>query len=439
MAAVAGLRGTGDFGTDERPKSFRESILFLNPNGDMPIFGLTSKTKEMTVDDPEYAWWDEPNDQVRLQVNGAVATGGTLITVDSSDPSASVLDANWGLATHLKPGDHLLVEPSTDNVTFSAEVLEVQQVVSSTQFIVRRAAQGTTQAAIGDNAYLLLISSAYAEGSAAPDAVSRNPLKYTNYIQTLKDSYEITGTVEVTNFRTGDPWSNDKKRKMHDHARAIEWSMMFGRKSETTSPLNGKPLRTMGGILEQIPASRKKIFAAGTGTGRLTFDNFLEGIYRAFDYTSEAGDERIMFCGNVALNALNKMVNRNPAGGTTANVHNVSWGGPVKAYGMNLRELLLPQGRLLVRSHPLLNRHGQYVSSTWTPGIYNASCWIIDFSCVRYVYQKGRNTRVKDDVQNKDEDVRRGFVQSDCSIRLDKGGLTCAYLGGVNTASLATS
>ncbi len=28
MTAVAGLRGTGDFGTDERPKSFREYILW---------------------------------------------------------------------------------------------------------------------------------------------------------------------------------------------------------------------------------------------------------------------------------------------------------------------------------------------------------------------------------------------------------------------------
>lgn len=438
MAAVAGLRGTGDFGVDERPKDFREMILFLEPNGDSPIFGLSSKARKRTVTDPEYNWWDEPNDQVRLQVNGAVATGGTLITVDSADPDATTLDANWGLATHLKPGDQLLVEPTADNATFSAEVLTVQQVLSTTQFVANRGAQGTTQAAIGDNAFLLLISSAYAEGTAAPEAVSRNPIKYLNYVQIFKDSYEITGTVESTRFRTGNPWSNDKKRKMFDHSRAIEWSFLFGRKSEVVGQ-NGKMLRTTDGLLPQIPASRKKIFAAGTSTGRLTFDNFLLGVYRSFEHSSPAGDERIMFCGNVALNALNKMVNRNPAGGTAANVSSVTWGGPVKQYGMNLREMILPQGRLLIRSHPLLNRHGRYVSGTWTPGIYNASCWILDFSSIEYVCLKGRDTRTKDDVQNEDEDVRRGFIQSDASIQLDRGGLTCAYLGGVNDASLATS
>ena len=438
MAAVAGLRGTGDFGTDERPKDFREMILFLNPNGDTPIFGLTSKTKKRVVTDPEYNWWDEPNDQVRLMTNGALTTVGTLVTVDSTDPSDTVLDANWGLATHLKPGDQLLVEPSSDAASFTAEVLTVQQVVSATQFTVTRGAQGTTAGNIADNSFLLLVSSAYAEGTAAPEAVSRNPIKYNNYVQIFKDSYEITGTVESTRFRTGNPWSNDKKRKMFDHSRAIEWSMMFGRPSETTGS-NGKALRTMAGLLHQIPASRKKIFSAGTGTTRLTFDNFLAGVYRSFEYSTGAGDERIMFCGNVALNALNKMVNRNPSGGTTGGVHTVDWGGPVKVYGMNLRELILPQGRLLVRSHPLLNRHGTYVAGTWTPGIYNSSCWIIDFSVLEYVTLKGRDTRTKDDVQNDDEDVRRGFIQSDCSLQVDKGGLTCGYLGGVTDASLATS
>jgi Family of unknown function (DUF5309) len=438
MAAVAGLRGTGDFGTDERPKNFREMILFLNANGDSPIFGLTAKAKKKTVDDPEYAWWTEPNDQLILQNVGSVATGTTTITIDSTDPSSSVLDANWGLATHLKPGDMLMVVPATDSASAVPEQLRVENILSSTQFTVTRGAAGTTPATIADDQMLLLMASAYAEGTASPEAVSRNPVKYSNFVQIFKDSYELTGTAEVTKFRTGDPWSNDKKRKMYDHSRAIEWSFLFGRKSEGTGA-NGKPLRTTDGILAQIPASRKKIFAAGTGTGRLTFENFLLGVYRAFDYTSEAGDERIAFCGNVALNAINKMANRNPAGGTSANVHSVTWGGPVKLYGMNLRELLLPQGRILIRSHPLLNRSGRYISSTWTPNVYNSSMWILDFSCIQYVSMKGRDTRVKDDVQQKDEDLRRGFVQSDCSIMLDKGGLTCCYLGGVTDASLATS
>ncbi len=432
MAAVAGLRGTGDWGTDERPTNFRESILWMNPNGNTPIFGLTAKVKKRVVDDAEYNWWDEPNDLVRLRINksGDHSSADTLLVVDSPDPSAGTLDANWGLATHLKAGDQLLVEPATDSTSFAAEVVEVQQVLSATQFLVSRGAQGTTPATIPDNACLLLISSAYAEGTASPGAVSRNPIKYQNKVQIFKDSYELTGTAEVTKTRTGDPWSNDKKRKMFDHARAIEWSMLFGRVSEVTAP-NGKPKRTMNGLRAQIPATRQTIFSAGATTNA-SFEHFLDAVYRVFDYDSPAGDERIAFCGNVALNTLNKMVNSDPNA-------DIQWGGPVKAYGMNLRELILPQGRILLRTHPLLNRHAQYVSGTYTPGLYAASMWVLDFSSLEYVTLKGRDTRTKDDVQQRDEDLRRGFIQTDASLQVDRGGLTCAYLGGLTAASLSAT
>lgn len=430
MSAVAGLRGTGDFGTDERPKNFREMILFLEPNGDAPIFGLTSKVKKRTVNDPEYNWWDEPTDLVRLQTAGSHSSSATIITVDSSDPSDTLLDRNWGVASHLKPGDLLMVEKA-DSATFDNEFLLVTSVISDTQFVVSRGAMGSNAATIADNSFLLLMGSVYAEGTAAPEARSRNPIKYYNLVQIFKDAYEITGTVEVTRFRTGNPWSNDKKRKMHDHARAIEWSMMFGKRSESTGS-NGKPLRTMNGLRAQIPATRTKVFTA-TAANQISFERFLDAIYRVWDYSSGAGDTRVAFCGNDALNTINKMVQRAPSA-------DMQWGGIVKVYGMNLRELVFPQGRLLMRTHPLLNRHASVTATgAYTNGPYASSLWALDFSAIEYVTLPGRDTKTKDDVQNRDEDVRRGFIQTDCSLQLDKGGLTCAYIGGLTAANLSTS
>jgi hypothetical protein len=148
-----------------------------------------------------------------------------------------------------------------------------------------------------------------------------------------------------------------------------------------------------------------------------------------FDYSSGAGDTRIAFMGNVALNTINKMVQQDTAA-------TIEWGGPVKVYGMNLRELVFPQGRLLVRTHPLLNRHSSIAAGVYTAGPYAASAWILDFSAIEYVTLPGRDTKSKDDVQDKDEDLRRGFLQTDCSIQVDKGGLTCAYLGGLNNSAI---
>lgn len=408
--AVAGLRGTGDWATDERPKDFRESILFRNPQGSAPIFALTSKAKKRVATDPQFYWWDESNDIVRLQVNGAISdTAQTLFTVDSLDPTTNAAGRVYGTAGHLKEGDLLLVDPASDAATYDQEIVEVLTVLSDTQFVAKRGAAGTTAATVDNDRYMTLIGSVYAEGTAAPEAVSRNPLKFTNYTQIFKDSYELTGTAEVTKTRTGDAWSNDKRRKMFDHARGIEFAMLFGKPSEIAGE-NGKPKRTMAGLRYQIPSSNTYVYSGGT-----TYFDLVDRLYPVFDYDTPAGDERICFCGNAALNALNKMV----MGDENAQIN---WGGIVKVYGMNMRELILPQGRLLLKTHPLLSRHS----------LYSKSMWVLDFASVTYVTLKGRDTKVKDDVQDKDEDLRRGFVQTECSVELARAGLTCAYIGNIN-------
>jgi len=410
MAAVAGLRGTGDWGTDERPKNFREGILRFNPNGTAPIFALSSKAGKRTTDDPEFAWWAEGNVLIRLQINGALAAGDTNIVVDSVDPTATTLGVNLGVATHLKNGDILLVEPLADSATFNHEIIRVQEVQSETNFTATRGVGGTTAASISDNQFLTVISSAYAEGTGVPPAVSRNPIKYNNFIQIFKDTYELTGTADNTKTRTNNNYSEDKKRKMFKHSSDIEWSMLFGRSAETTGE-NGKPLRYMGGVRSFLPTTNVTVFAAA-----VTPSAFLDAIAPVFDFDTGAGDSRIVFAGNQALIELSKIF----ANEVIFNVNNV-----VKQYGMDFQEFVMPNGRIMLRSHPLLSRHA----------LYRKSAFILDFDAIKYVTQKGRpDGKASDDVQNKDEDVRRGFWQSDASMELDYGGLTCAYLGNVSAS-----
>jgi Family of unknown function (DUF5309) len=408
MSGIAGLRGTGDWGTDERPKNFREGILRFNPDGTAPVFALTSKAGKRNTDDPEFSWWAEGNVLIRLQVNGAHASGDTLINVDSVDPTSTTLSANLGTATHLKNGDVLLVEPTTDSATFNHELIRVTEVQSDTQFTVQRGVGGTTAASISDNQFLTVISSAYAEGTGVPPAVTRNPIKYNNYIQIFKDTYELTGTADKTKTRTNNNYSEDKKRKMFKHSSDIEWSMLFGRAAETTGE-NGKPLRFMGGVRSFIPTANVTVFSAA-----VTPSSFMDAIAPVFQFNTGAGNTRIVFAGNQALIELSKIF----ANEVMFNVNNV-----VKTYGMDFQEFIMPNGRIMLKSHPLLSIHG----------LYKKSAFVLDFDSIKYVTQTGRpDGRAKDDVQAEDEDVRRGFWQTDCSMELDYGGLTNAYLGNIS-------
>lgn len=421
MAAVAGLRGTGDWATDERPKNFREFILRRNPAGTAPMFALMARVGKDSTNDPEFAWWDEPNDLVRLTVNGALGSGDTLVTVDSGDPAAATPDNFWGLAKHLVPGDLLLVEPAADAATFDHEVVRVTSVISDTQFMVDRGVAGTTAAAIGDNAELLKIGSQFAEGTGAPDASTRNPEKYFNYTQIFKTTYEITGTAEQTNLRTGDPVKNDKMRRTFDHSRDIELAFLFGERSETTGA-NGKPMRTTRGLRKFIPGRNTTILAANWSIANpaAAGNSLLDAISPVFDWDSPAGNERIAFCGNGALNQINAAIFK--ASGVGAST--VNFDGTETVFGMKFVRLQLPQGTIFLRTHPLMNRHT----------LYKNSMFLVDFSALRYRPMKGRDTKAQDNIQGKDEDLRRGQWMTEAGLEVRYGGLTCGYIGGFGEA-----
>jgi len=408
VVAVAGLRGTGDWGTDERPKNFRELIMFRNPNGSAPLFALTARIASESVNDPEFNWWDEPNDLIRLEVNGALNSTATAIVVDSPDPTAASPGLPYGLATHLKPGDLLMVEDPTESQTFTHELIQVTAVATATAFTATRGVAGSAAAAIADDAFLLKIGSAYAEGTGAAAATSRNPIKYNNLCQIFKSTYEVTKTAEKTFARTGDVIANDKKRKVFDHSRDIELSFMFGQKFETTGA-NGKPLRYMGGLREFIPNDVTTIFGATT-----TLAQFNSAVSPVFDWDTPAGDERIVFCGNGFLNVLNDLAAINGQ---------IRFTEVIKVFGMNLRRYVLPQGTLFIRAHPLMNRHAQYQNSAF----------IIDFSALKYRHL--RDTMPEDNIQAPGDDSRKGQWLSEISLEVRHGGLSCGYLGNFIVAA----
>lgn len=385
MAAIAGLRGTGsaDWATDERPKNFRELILWRDPNGSAPLTALMSKMKKETTDDPEFGWFEEELTIVRLTATTVTATTTTTIGISAGD------------ALNLKAGDLLLVENQTETAAYTDEIVRVAVTPTATNSVSVTRGMAGTPAAIADGASLTLIGSAYGEGTGAPDAVSRNPSKEYNYTQIFKDAYELSGTAEATRFRTGDPIKNDKKRKMFDHATRQEFAYLFGKRLEdATGGSNGKPLRMTGGLLEKLAAATASYsHTSKVWTTAITVDTFLDAVYPVFDYGtpagSAAGNERICLAGNGALNVMNKLAK---------GAGQIQYEETVKVYGMELRKYILPQGTLYFRTHPLMNVHGRFKNSMF----------IIDPSGIVFRPLKGRDTSMKDNIQANDADGRKG-------------------------------
>jgi hypothetical protein len=390
MPSIAGLRGTGDWATDARPKNFRETILWRDPNGMTPLTALLAKAKSESTDDPEYAWWEEQLNLIRVQSDAVgLSAASTALTLT-------------GGGLDLVPGDLLLVE-KTDAVTYVNEIMEVSSVTSDTAIVVKRGQAGTAAAATGVSFFATKIGNRFSEGAASPTVTSRNPTKLYNFCQIFKTAYESTRTATQTKTRTGDSLKNDKKRKMFDHAVAMELAFMFGSRNETTGA-NGKPMRTTGGLRQFITTNRT-VFATTP-----TVNTFLDAIYPVFDYAgSGAGNERIVFAGNGALNALNKMI------GANSNVE-VKYEGVIKTYGMQLQSFVTPQGIFYIKSHPLLNTHGRYTNSMF----------ILNPAGLNYRYLM--DTKAQDNIQANDADSKKGQWISECGLEINHER-TFAYLG----------
>ena len=76
---------TATFPTDLAKKSFSGMITRLMPNGQAPLFGITSMLKEETAYQPEHGYFSKVMIFPSVQLNGAIASGATTsFTVDST-------------------------------------------------------------------------------------------------------------------------------------------------------------------------------------------------------------------------------------------------------------------------------------------------------------------------------------------------------------------
>jgi len=387
MANFAGLRGTGSFGTGERPQDFREMILWTNPNGTAPLFALSAKMKKEACNDPQIHWWEETNDIGRATVDGEI-TDATTTTV--------VVDAavgEVGGALQFAPGDLLMIEE--DVASYATELLEVVSVASDTSMTVIRGAGGSTAAAFADAVGLLRVGSTHEEGSGAPTVVSANPTKFTNYTQIFKTPYELTRTAENTYFRTGDPLKNDQIRKSFVHSEKMEQAMFWGMASETTGS-GGQPKRTMAGLRSMI-TSNITVFAADP-----TITSFIAALSPVYDYEAgSAGNERIIYAGNGAINYLNAMV----ASDTSTRVN---YEGEINLYGQILRKFSIPQGSFAIKSHPLLNTHP----------LFQYSMFVVNPAGLVYRPLKNSDTKIQKNIQANDADKRKDQWLTECTLEV---------------------
>lgn len=367
----AGIVGTGDFATDQRPMSWRSNILRLYPNGQAPLTALLAMANQEAVNDPQFHWWAELNEHTVATPTGIYCGTGIVNAYDAN--GATYNKATYGVAggkitvkmvadsaTRFVAGHQVVIRDTTNFLDTYAKVDSVT-VNGASSFIACTlladepgAADGTTglEKAI-TTGQVIVTGTINAEGGVMPAATSQKPQKFYNYTQIFRNSLEITRTAELTALRTNPGKYQEMKMKLLEkHSMEMEMALLFGIGTETVT--SGTTVeRTTQGIINfvtnNLPGNVRnyKVDYASknpktwVAEGANWIDETLELYFRY------GANSKLALCGSGALLGIQRAVK---ASGT------MQLNPLMKIYGMNVTEWVTPFGSIYLKTHPLMSQ-----------------------------------------------------------------------------------
>jgi len=356
---TTGIFNTGNFTQDLAAKSFAAMITRLMPNGNAPLFALTSMLTDETAVQVEHGFFSKTMIFPEMESDGGnAAIDTTLAVVDT---------------TNILPGMIMRVEETGENFI-------VNTVTSATEITVTRAVGTVVAATIttGDSFYQ--VGNAFEEASDRPLANNIIPVRVTNLTQIFRNTWSISNSADATSVIAGDSTDAESRQDCAAlHAADIEKALFFGQKSSGTR--NGQPFRTSAGLIAMVEdisfyppiyGSTTNAFDAGLTTDWSQLLGMLDPVFnQATDPKGAA--ERVLFCGGSAKLVINEI------GRLNGTYHLVD--GQTN-FGLEFSTLTTPRGKFRIIEHPLFN-----TNSAWSK-----MAVAVDLPTFRLAYLQGRKT-----------------------------------------------
>lgn len=358
--AFLGMRGTGDWVADARPKNWREAILFRYPNGSAPLTAILSKMGSEKTDDPEFNWWTKDLATQRATVTG-VYTDVLSSAYASGGVAGDTLYVKMSAAevTQFRAGHTVLLRDASDLTVDCVGKVTTRVVNGASSYVTVKLLENDDNSSLGDLSdcdAILVIGNVNAEGANMPEAIARDPEKWYNFTQIFRTPLELTRTALRTRLRTGDHYKEAKRECLEMHSIEMEKSFLFGVPSENTGD-NGQPERTTLGI---IPAIRGGYTGMGANAGLVNnyvqnatyngvtwlnggedwLDEQLEVIFR------KGSNEKLAFAGSQALLGINRLIKAKG---------NFDFTAMTADYGLKVIKWTTAFGTINIMTHPLFS------------------------------------------------------------------------------------
>lgn len=369
---ISTVRGHEQLNSARVVVDMEDQILLYQPEA-TPLMTLTAKMrKKRQAVNPRFDWLEKDEYPRGLDVTAAQDSDDTSISVVAGQEARVYAGA---VVINLRTGENILVG-GTSSGTLSS--------------LTRGIGGGASDIQIGDK--LLFGFNAFEDGAGLGGLRSIQEFNFYNYTQIVRTAFGFTGRDLQVELYGGRDEMTETKWQAIEHKKSIEYAMAFGKRHLIT----GTHQQTFtDGIDSRIVTNRWNV--AGTALSERAFVEFLEvGMKWGKGGNQNGSGTKYLLCSSRWLTEIN------------------SWVGDRLRYkvlddsiGFSAQEFNSPHGNVELIRWPLLDY------------FHPDRAYLLDLNHIRYVYLRGRDTKLLYDRQANDIDGKTNEYFSDVGAQTE--------------------
>lgn len=368
---VTGTRGPENQNTARVVVDMQDEILLYQPEA-TPLLTLTGKMrKKREAVNYRYEWLEKDEFPRSLEVTANADSDDTAISVVAGHDARVAVGS---VVINLRTGENILVNAAPTSGSLGT--------------VVRGIGGGAAAIVAGDQ--LLYAFNAYEDGAGIGVLKSIQEFNEYNYTQIIRTPFGFTGRDLQTELYGGRDEMTETKWQAIEHKKSIEYAMGFGKRATRT----GTHIQTFtGGIDSSIVTNRWNV--EGVSLTERSFVEFLEvGMKWGKGGNQNGSGTKYLLASSRWMTEINGWVG-----------DRLRYKPLDESIGFAAQEFNSPHGNVELIRWPLLDY------------FHPDRAFLLDFNHIRYVYLRGRDTKLYVDRQANDIDGKTNEYLSDCGVQ----------------------
>ena len=403
---------------------FSDRVADLAPE-ESPFFVYLSKVGKVPTTDSQFRFLEDrtkiaiTDRSFKIDGNQTLAAPGGSTTVLVDVGGAAV---NWlipGMVVEFAQNVNLSGGVDTESITRATGKIESvtqNSADTSIQVTTIAATAGAATTTLDDNADCVVIGTAFAEGSGAPDVWSQELDNDYGYTQIFKTPCKMSNTARATVYRGyADEWARLWNLKLREHKVDIERAMLFGMRgsqggTQYTEGIVGHILQngTNTGAGALAAYAEDTPYLGGWATSEMTYDALLGAFEVMYDPARGGSSNKLCLASLPVISHFNKLggfVDQSFSGEGRYNFAKSEG-----SFGHKIMKIETVHGDCTIVKEPLFRNNSSGIMA------------FVDLDHVSYRPLVGngvnRDTSITTNVQQADEDLRKDMILTEAGLEV---------------------